>query len=500
MAESTPDPEVGFRKVAHQSLWNILGLTAPMLVAVFAIPVMIDQLGTARFGLLSIAGLVIGYMGVLDFGLGQAQGYFVARERTKGDRAAIGKVFWTGISMILALSLLLGLCLHLLLPLIVERLIKVEGELAAETLAAFRIIPLTVPLVMIAPCLIATLEAFGDFRRISLIRIPTASSYFLAPLIVIPFSPTLPAVVAALTAGRILEVAAFAWCCRSRIASLCRPSPALARRMLGFGGWVTISNLLQPAMIHGDRFFLASTRGPVAVTWYVTPAELIVRLLVLPRALVTVLFPNLTVLFATGKEGVAELFETSLLLLMGVMFVGCSVLMLIGPPALEVWLTPEFRENSGPVLRLLALGIFSLALAYVPQFLVQASGKPSATARIHLIQFPIYLVLAWIGPRLGGAPGAALAWALRAAVERILMLRLARRRVPTLSSAAVRTGWIWLCLFLILAAILALPDTLPATAAGLAFVALWIPLYWWFILTPQARVEVLGILRRRPSP
>ena len=57
-----PDLRSGF-------LWTALGAGAPLLAAVVAIPPLIAGMGTTRFGVLSLAWVVVGYFSLFDFGL-----------------------------------------------------------------------------------------------------------------------------------------------------------------------------------------------------------------------------------------------------------------------------------------------------------------------------------------------------------------------------------------------------------------------------------------------
>ena len=65
-------------------LWNLLGMGLPTLVGVLVVPVMLHRLGDVRFGIVSIAWVLIGYLGVLDLGLGRALTREIADMRGKG--------------------------------------------------------------------------------------------------------------------------------------------------------------------------------------------------------------------------------------------------------------------------------------------------------------------------------------------------------------------------------------------------------------------------------
>ena len=59
-------------KLLRHTVFNLVGLGAPLLVAVATIPVLIGQLGPSRFGLLTLIWAVVSYFGLFDLGLGRA--------------------------------------------------------------------------------------------------------------------------------------------------------------------------------------------------------------------------------------------------------------------------------------------------------------------------------------------------------------------------------------------------------------------------------------------
>src|SRR5438045_3214836 len=66
--------------LARNTIWNLIGQSAPMIVAVFVIPRLVRGLGTDRFGALSIAWMVAGYFSLFDLGLGRALTALVAHK------------------------------------------------------------------------------------------------------------------------------------------------------------------------------------------------------------------------------------------------------------------------------------------------------------------------------------------------------------------------------------------------------------------------------------
>ncbi len=57
--------------LARNVIWNLVGNGAPMIVAVFSIPILIQGLGRDRFGVLALAWALIGYASLFDLGVGR---------------------------------------------------------------------------------------------------------------------------------------------------------------------------------------------------------------------------------------------------------------------------------------------------------------------------------------------------------------------------------------------------------------------------------------------
>ncbi len=66
MSNSPLDKLTSGGLLARNTILNFAGLSAPMLVAIVSIPLLISGLGTDRFGVLTLAFAISGYFGVFD--------------------------------------------------------------------------------------------------------------------------------------------------------------------------------------------------------------------------------------------------------------------------------------------------------------------------------------------------------------------------------------------------------------------------------------------------
>jgi len=88
---------------------------------------------------------------------------------------------------------------------------------------------------------------------------------------------------------------------------------------------------------------------------------------------------------------------------------------------LSVWIGPDIAAHSAPVLQSLSVGALCNAAAQVPFAYIQGTGRVRTTALIHLIELPFYVLLLVVLTTRYGIIGTAIAWALRAALDLLIM-------------------------------------------------------------------------------
>ena len=90
--------------LARNTVWNLVGQGVPLIAAVFAIPLLIKGLGIERFGVLTLAWMVIGYFSLFDFGIGRALTKVVAEKLGSGHTEDIPAIAWTALFLMLVLG------------------------------------------------------------------------------------------------------------------------------------------------------------------------------------------------------------------------------------------------------------------------------------------------------------------------------------------------------------------------------------------------------------
>jgi len=416
--------------LARNIVLNLLGYGTPLLAALFSIPFIIKGLGTDRFGILTLAWVIIGYLSLLDMGLGRALTKVVAEKLGNSQAEEIPSFIWTALGMTLFLGVLISVIASGLTPVMVRDILKIPQILHAETLNTFYLLSWSVPVVIISVGFRGILEAHQRFDLINSVRIPLGIYSFTAPLAVLPFTQNLFYVVIVLVIGKLIGCVVQLYFCLDLV-------PALKNRidiksenaglLIRFGGWMTVTNIISPLLVYLDRFFIGAILSVTAVAYYATPHEIVTKLLLISGALMGVLFPAFSSSFHSDPSRSERLLHQGMKYIFLVIFPLTLVIITFGSEGLRFWLGVIFAENSTRVLQWIASGVFMLSLGQVPYAMIQGAGRPDITATLHLIEFILYLPALVLFAMTYNIEGVAFVWMLRASVDMLCMYGLALR-------------------------------------------------------------------------
>lgn len=421
---SFPDNLLSRKLLARNTLLNLLGAVSPILVAFLAIPILVRGIGTERFGILSLVWMFVGYFSLFDLGLGKAVTKLVAEKIYTDLEGQISPLFWTSVLMMSVLGLVGSGTMLGLAQWLVCDVLKVSTQFKHETIFSFYTIAFSLPFIVNTSALRGVLIAYQRFGLVNAIRIPQGILNFLAPLAVLPFSRSLAPIVVVLVGVRILVWFAHLYVCLKYYPMLYRHihvKLSLVRPLLNFGGWMTVTNIVSPLMTYLDRFFIASVVSTTAVAYYAAPYQVVTKLLVVPGALLGVLFPAFSSSLSTSNHRAQQLFENGIQAIFIILFPAISIILLFAHEGLNLWLGVEFADNSTVVLQLLSFGILINSLTLVPFTFIQSAGRPDLTAKFHLLEFPIYLIVLWLILPRYGIVGAAGVWVARVVLDGILL-------------------------------------------------------------------------------
>src|SRR5262249_32652555 len=138
------------------------------------------------------------------------------------------------------------------------------------------------------------LEAHQQFRAINLVRMATGIFTLAGPVLILPFTRSLIAVVGVIAAGELVSWIIHCAPCFRAVPGLRRTFKIrldLVRPLVSFGGWMTVANIINPIMVQMDRFLIGGVLSASAVAYYTTPFELATKYWLISNAVLGVMFP-----------------------------------------------------------------------------------------------------------------------------------------------------------------------------------------------------------------
>lgn len=403
----------------RNTLYNLASVVIPTLVTLLTTPLYLQLIGEARYGVMALVWVLLGYFGLSDLGLGPALARQLACQRGEDCKSLIHCALLSS----LALGLLGGLSLWGLGLLGLHAgLFSGPHALEPEISSALWLSLPLVPVVTLSSVFSGALQGRERFLALNLCNTLTAVGALLLPLLLAWCGLlALPWLLGAVLLARLLTLLLALKLVECSWWPL-QPAWHELRGLLQVGGWLALSNVLSVVMNTTDRSLIAGSQGVQAVTWYGIPFNLLTRVTLLPVSLMGALFPRLSAADDAQRQHLALLSLRGICwLMLPLVMTGICLLQ----PFLDLWLGEDFRQRALLAGLLLLPGIWMNSLAQVPYYQLQAAGHTARLLRIHLLELPFYILALLLGLQLWGVAGAALAWSLRVALDAVLMLSAA---------------------------------------------------------------------------
>jgi O-antigen/teichoic acid export membrane protein len=310
--------------------------------------------------------------------------------------------------------------------------LNVSPELQSDVTWCLILAALSIPVTTLTSGLKGVLEGVERFRDVNLLRTLLGVANFVSPVVAVSLrGPSLTVIVLFLVMARVIILALHALLVRRAVDSPAGDAAILDRSamrgLFAFGSWMTVSAIVAPLMVVADRFLIANVVGAAMVAYYSVPGDVLLRLLIIPAALSSTIFPAFTRHMVNDVDTARQLYRRSslaVLCAMGPLMLSIALGSHLG---LSLWLGKDFADHAYVCVAILSGGILLNSLAQVPFALVQAARQVKWTGLLHLGEFIVYAPLLYWTTRRYGINGAAAVWAMRAGIDLMALNWMARR-------------------------------------------------------------------------
>ena len=390
---------------------------SPLLVAIFTIPTLITHIGQERFGILTLAWGLIGYAGVFDLGIGRALTQNVGKLLGERKHDAIAPALATASRITLIAGLIGGVAIVLAACFGAANFVKAVNVPKSEIENCLFLLAIVLPAQAMSITYKGLNEAYLNFKAISILRAVLGILNFGGPFLISFYSKELPLAIASLVVTRLVALIIY-----RKLAFSCLANNGLknhqyswdiAKSLISFGGWLTVSSVLSPILTQADRFAIASLVSATAVYVYVLPYEMVAQSLIFVSAISSVIFPVLSRMIHNGAKDWVKYFYKWLVTVTIFMAFVCVLIALFLPLILKIWIDKDLNQNSVRVGQILCVGVFANSVGSMFYALLHAKGKANITAKIHLVELPIFIFTLVFLIQKFGVVGAAWAWVAR---------------------------------------------------------------------------------------
>lgn len=406
--------------VSRHTAYNIVGAVIPIILALVTVPIYLRLIGTDRYGVLSIAWLLLGYFGLFDLGLGRATSYRIAALRDAPPQAA-ADTFWAALAVNIGMGVVGALILWGAGHYFFGQVFKVKEALRPEILKSVPLLALSVPLATVTGVFTGALQGRERFLATNMVSIISTTLFQLFPLSVAwIWGPNLSLLLTAALFARLMAALVSAYQCHLEFTRGLRPRLVTSEipLLLKYGGWVSLTSIFGPILAVVDRFAIGAVLGAGPVTSYTVPYQLAQRLSILPVALTNAMFPRMS---AAGELERRKMGANATNVLCSVMTPIVVAGLFLMQPFMKLWVGPSLSALAVPVGRILLVGFWINGFAIVPYARLQASGRPDLVTKMLLLEIPPYIAALYFSLGHFGVVGCAVILSIRNMVDYTLL-------------------------------------------------------------------------------
>lgn len=385
------------QKIIRNTIFNTIGRFWGILVALFLTPYIIGHIGVDRFGIWAIVGVLTGYFGLLDFGIGTSFVKYISEFYAKENYKKINQVVNTGFIFysIFAVSIVI-LGLFIINPLL--NFFSIPSNLHSEASFVFLV---GVALFSISNALSVFGAVQTGLQRMDIankvaiaISIPNiiGTIFFLERGYGLPGLMVNNAIILAIS-SIINIIVAFKILPELRFNPFLFISRRMLKRLFGFGYKLQTSRIASLFHFQLDKILLAYFLNVGFVAYYTVAANLASRARGIPLMLTSAILPAASELEAkTNKSALYELYFRSMkyIVLIGLPF--SLLVILLANPFMDLWLGKGYAR-SALTLQLLTIGYFFNVMTGPGFFILNGVGKPQYGMRSSILAAILNLVL-----------------------------------------------------------------------------------------------------------
>ncbi len=384
------------QNIRKNVIFTGIGYILPLLAALLTIPVMTSKLGVELYGLYVICYSLIGFMTLVDLGIGQTIVKYVAEYEATGQCYKVKPVLDVSFLIYLILGGVSVLLLYSCAPQLAASLYNQPAkQMIAEH--ALRITALPLLFSYINQFFLNVCKAYHRFDMPAVIHNSGNLAGIVLATIILLLGYSLIEVMWGYVLVQALTLAAGFRACSLVLPAGIKPIPAFKKsiftEIITFSAYTFISNFVGSLALRADKLMIGIIIGTDAVTYYQIPFTIAQMANGIIHTLVHITFPRFSEMFSTDdKEGILTLYKLTNDIVFIISMLIAVLLIAVGSDFLAIWISPDFSHKATLPLFILSVYFFLHSNTVVGYWVLQGGGQAKLTAFMSVINTIAYFI------------------------------------------------------------------------------------------------------------
>jgi O-antigen/teichoic acid export membrane protein len=362
---------------------NWIGFAVNALLTLILTPYVLHALGPSRYGIWAITASVIGYYGLLDFGIRGAINQYLTRFIAVGDHKAASACLSTAVAVLGGVAMACGL-ITVVVAYLAPQALNLPADAADEAFWTIMIVGLTSSVQLVAFPFMSVFVATQRFDYANAIGVSTRLASALLVFAALENGYGLIGISAATCSANLLDYGV-RWMVARRLAPFLKLSARMVsktrlKELGGFGVWTFLQSVNSTLYQHAQPLIIGMLMPISAVGHYALAVGLIQQIVAVLAPIGQVIYPAATGLHARGsRDTLRRLYHDGARLMMLVMVGVVLIAAVWADDFYRLWLGERYvRETPYPalglLLQVLLLGVVTNYTSNVAAQLLMGAG------------------------------------------------------------------------------------------------------------------------------
>ena len=388
--------EMNRKQLGKNSIYNIFGTVVPMLIIVLTTPFYVKMLGVTGYGVWTLSSSLLGFVGILNLGFGDAILKFIPEYRTLNKVDALLKLLLT-ISYVYTIVGILGvLVLFLLADTFVLNVFKIVPDAVEPAKQIFKINALLILPTLLRVFYVSIPKAFHKFKYSMVLNVFFYIIFYIGSGVVLYLTKDLLFFLGANVLASFLSLIPGYYYTKKLIPEytvIPRFDFDTFKKIFHFGSYTMITSIAGILILYTGNTLVGMLLGATAVTFYSIPFKFSKQLMTIPGMISQVFTPIASELNTRNKSDELARTFVNASVLNAILTLGMgAVVFTVAQDILTIWMGYEYALKTYKLLQILII-IFTISSLNVMNFqFLNGLGRPDINAAY--ISISVVLIVA----------------------------------------------------------------------------------------------------------